>query len=312
MNRLKYEILLLIISLFFLSCETEFVPEDSDQEPEIVVEGYIEAGEDAAPPFVILTQSVSFFSEFDPEAIDGLFVHDALVEVDDGSQIHQLNEFCVNDIPEPLRPAILNLLGFDIDPEMEFPNICAYVDTTGQLMGQVGGRYDLRIEVEGKVLTASTTIPGAVPIYDLHFIQPTEFSPDTLRELRASIDDPAGQIDFYRYFTAINQSPFQAPFQSVADDAFFDGQTFEFPLAKAESRTDPPGIDEFGLFAVGDTARIKWCTLDETHYNFWLTLEFNAISQGPFSSYTIVDSNIEGGIGIWGGYAVGVYEAVVE
>ncbi|MBK8777276.1 MAG: hypothetical protein IPO25_07635 [Saprospiraceae bacterium] len=32
---------------------------------------------------------------------------------------------------------------------------------------------------------------------------------------------------------------------------------------------------------------------------FWNTLEFNKGSQGPFSSYTTINSNIIGGLGIW-------------
>ena len=310
MNKLIY--ISAIFMLLLTACETEFIPEDAELEAELVVEGHIEAGANAALPFVLLTKSVPFFSEFDPAQIDNLFVHDAKVEVSDGNQTYAFTEFCLNDIPDALKPIILDALGFDFDVDADFPNICAYIDNSGLLVGAVGGQYDLRIEVDGKLITATTTIPELVPIYDLKFIRPTEFSPDSLLELRASIDDAAGVADFYRYFTAVNSEAFQAPFQSVTDDAFFDGQTFEFPLAKAEPLVGAPGIDSFGLFTIGDTARIKWATMDEAHYRFWSTLEFNAVSQGPFSSYTIVDSNVEGGIGVWGGYAVEEYEQVVE
>jgi len=303
----------LIPFLFFLSsCETEFIPDDIPLEAEIVVEGYIEAGENATLPFVLLTKSVPFFSEFDPNEIDNLFVHDAFVEVSDGTQTFAFEEICLDDIPDALRETVLTLLGFDLDPDAELPNICAYVDTSGMLSGQFGGSYDLRIDTGEKLITATTTIPEFVPIYGFNFLKPTEFSPDSLLELRASIDDPGGVANFYRYFTAVNSEAFQAPFQSVTDDAFFDGQSFDFPLAKAESFIDPPGIDSFGLYAIGDTARIKWATMDEENYKFWSTLEFNAVSQGPFSNYTIVDTNVEGGIGIWGGYAVAEYSIIVE
>ncbi|NNE29320.1 MAG: DUF4249 domain-containing protein [Saprospiraceae bacterium] len=305
-------LLLLLLGLGLVACETEFTPDDADLDPEIVVEGFIEAGDEALPPFVLLTRSVPFFSSFDPDEFNNLFVHDAEVVVTDDLNTYSLEEFCVEDIPEPLREAVLALLGINIQPDEELPNFCAYVDTTGTLQGQIGKTYDLSIEVEGKMITASTTIPEPVPLFDIYFQKPTEFSPDSLLELRCSIDDPGGRADYYRYLTEINNEGFVAPFQSATDDAFFDGQSFEFVLSKAESRIDPPGIDTFGLFTLGDTARIKWCTIDEAHYRFWSTLEFNAVSQGPFSSYTIVDTNVEGGIGVWGGYAVRIYESIVE
>ncbi|MEL6924369.1 MAG: DUF4249 family protein [Bacteroidota bacterium] len=52
--------------------------------------------------------------------------------------------------------------------------------------------------------------------------------------------------------------------------------------------------------------------IDAAHFDFWSTLEFNAVNQGPFSAYTRIASNVEGGLGIWGGYSVSFYTVVVE
>ena len=35
-------------------------------------------------------------------------------------------------------------------------------------------------------------------------------------------------------------------------------------------------------------------------------------NQGPFASYTRLQSNIVGGLGIWGGYSVSYYKRAVE
>ena len=176
-----------------------------------------------------------------------------------------------------------------------------------------GGTYDLEIQLEdGKTLTAATTIPPHVAISNLRFVKPAEEAPDSLLELRGVINDIANRSDFYRYFTAINNNTFRAPFQSVVDDAFFDGSEFEFPLPNADFITEESNFETFGLYHVGDTARIKWANLDDRHFEFWSTLEFNAVSQGPFSSYTQVVTNIEGGLGIWGGYSQSQYQIVVK
>jgi len=60
--KIKY-ILSLVLFVGLFSCETQFIPDISEFEEEIVVEGYIEAGDRPTPPYVILTRSSPFFSE---------------------------------------------------------------------------------------------------------------------------------------------------------------------------------------------------------------------------------------------------------
>jgi len=175
--------LLLLVGLSFVACETEFIPEDADLASEIVVEGYIEAGDEALPPLILLTNTVPFFSSFDPDQIDDLFVHDALVEVNDGNSTFTLEEFCVEDIPEPLRVAVLGLLGIEVLPDEPLPNLCAYVDTTGSLQGEVGKTYNLSIEVAGQKITASTKISASVAPYNNCFLYTYSASAEEERAL---------------------------------------------------------------------------------------------------------------------------------
>jgi len=123
--------------------------------------------------------------------------------------------------------------------------------------------------------------------------------------------DPELEANFYRYFTSTNQEPFYPGFTSVFNDLLIAGQTVDFPLAKGEApfREEDAGI--FGLFRPGDEVILRWLCIDEVHYDFWDTLEFNKVNQGPFGSYTQVKSNVEGGVGIWGGYSSGFYDGVV-
>ena len=96
------------------------------------------------------------------------------------------------------------------------------------------------------------------------------------------------------------------------DDAFFDGDEFEFPLPEAEPRNTNASPTTFGLYTLGDTVTLKWTTIDEGNFNFWNTLEFNAINQGPFAAYTRIESNVTGGLGVWGGYSSHYYTLIVE
>ena len=127
------------------------------------------------------------------------------------------------------------------------------------------------------------------------------------------LDDPAGEANFYRYQVGINSSGYISPIASVLDDRLIDGQRASFPLFRPEPRgTMEFDFETFGLYRTGDTVSLKWISLDKAHFDFWNTLEFNSANQGPFSSYTLIDSNIEGGLGIWGGLSASYYELRVE
>ena len=302
----------LIMSLFigFFACEQPFTPPLPEGELELVVEGYIEGGESATPPYVLLTRSQSFFAELDAETLENLFVRDAEVLVREGSTEVQLTEFCLDELSDSQKALAAQFLGLSID-DLAI-NLCIYTDLSGQMVGEIGKTYQLEINAEGKTLSAVTIIPPNVQVDSLFFVPPPGAPNDTLAQARLLVQDPGGEANFYRYFTEVNGGGFQAPFPSVADDRLFDGQFFELPLSKAEDRDAEFDIATNGLFTRGDSVCIKWTNLDEAHFDFWNTVEFNAANQGPFSSYTRVDHNIEGGIGIWGGYSTSFYCGIAD
>ncbi len=307
----KYLILISLFGLFILtSCEEEYIPVRSGDGPKYVVEGYIEAGERPFPPYVILTRTLDFFSEIGPDEFTNSFVHDADVRVSDGSLEVTFIEVCFSELPPEIRNEVAAQFGFNGDSlQIDF---CVYVDPLNQLNPQVGKTYDLKITTNGDLLTATTTIPEHVPLENIYFAPPPGEPNDTLAALRASISDPAGVRNFYRYFGATNGSNYQTSFSSIVEDLFFDGKSFEFQLYNPATTRSDVEPDVFGLYIVGDTISIKWTTIDEAHFDFWNTLEFSNANQGPFSSYTRLQTNINGGLGIWGGYSVSYYERKVE
>lgn len=321
---MKKLILFLMPTFFFMmACEEEFMLNTEPPAIEIVVEGHIEAvGEPdlPLPPYVILTRTIPFHSLITAEEISQLFVNDAYVTISDGDTTVELVEACWEDIPEELKGVVVELLPEELDT---IPvNVCLYFDPTFSMLGEIGKTYDLVIEADGKRLTSSTTIPPHTFIDSLKFVPaPGDFG-DEYFELRGFMSDPVEYVDFYRYFTSTNGSLLSAAFNSVVDDKFFNGQSFEFPLARTDSKLntgddfdDPPDSEDFrvnGLFSQGDEVIVKWINIDEPHFRFWETLEFNIINQGPFGSYTRISSNIDGGIGIWGGQSASYYSITVE
>ncbi|MEM1215719.1 MAG: DUF4249 family protein, partial [Bacteroidota bacterium] len=285
---------LLFIGLLLLSCwscEEEFTPPVIDAADEIVVEGYIEAGDLPTPPYVLLTRSIPFFSKIGPDQLNDVFVRDAKVTVTSGDKTVELTELCLEDIPLEFRAQIGEFLGIPLDSLGI--NICAYLDLSGEMFGEIGATYDLKVVAEDKTLTATTTIPQTVELSNFTFLPPPGEPNDTLAELRCFIDDPGGVANYYRYFTGDSQTGFVRPAFSVTDDLLFDGQFFEFPLDKAEPFGASFDPITYGYYRLGNDVTIKWMMLDEAHFNFFNTLEFGRTNQGPFSSYTRIDSNIE-------------------
>jgi hypothetical protein len=303
-----YAFLLTLIG--FVACEKEFVPNLQETSDDVVVEGYIESGRNALPPYVILTKSLPFFKDL--PSFNNIFINNAEVLVSNGKDTVQLTEICWQSLPEAFKQQAALSFNLDLDSLPKDFNFCVYLDQTMRMQGEIGKTYTLNIKTkEGKRLSAVTTIPRTVKIDSAEFIKPPGINQnDTMTQLRAYTNDPIGD-DFYRYFTSINGSGYIAGRNSVANDDLFEGINTRFNLSKSEPRSSRASFDTYGLWKRGDTISIKFCTIDDPHFEFWQTLEFNANNSGPFSSYTRVKHNVKGGMGIWGGYNATYFDAIV-
>lgn len=305
MKKISYLFLLLVL---FQSCEEEFTPDLVNEPPDLVVEGYIEAGDNAAPPYILLTRSRSFFASLDSTSFADFYVHDADVTVTHNGTKYPMQELCLDDLTTEQKDLVATFLG--VNPDSIKTNICVYLDLTFQLQGEAGGEYELDITSEGKTHHAVTTIPRMVPIDSFAFRKLPDERLNDYRELHTWLTDPADQKDFWRYFTKINGGSFLSNSFSIYDDAFISGKTIEFvPPIGGEGIQDDRIFT--GLYGVGDTLVFKWTTIDKAHYDFRNTAEFSRM-QGPFSSYIRLKGNVSDALGIWGGYNVQLTEMIVE
>jgi hypothetical protein len=92
-------------------------------------------------------------------------------------------------------------------------------------------------------------------------------------------------------------------FTSVFSDETFNGKTLELSLSRGNTNLLDIGSNRF--YTVGDTIILKFCTIDKVHFDFWKNYQNTVLSSGnPFSiNNTGLQSNIDGGLGVWGGYA---------
>lgn len=285
-------VLVCIAILFiFSSCEKEVHINLKQSDPQLVVEGAIETNQ---PPYVILTNSLSYFDKIDLATLQNNFIHDAEVYVSDGSKQVRLIEYTLDS-------------GFNT-------KFYAYsIGLDSPMIGEVGKTYKLTIKYNGQTYEGTTKIPYPTPLDSVLSVPPAivnEQRPDR-RQLKIFFKDPDTLGNCIRYFTKRNREPFYPGPNSVYNDELINGTYFQTYLAVAEAPDNQKGFDSSYYAYPGDTVILKWCATDRSVYEFYNTFEYAIGSLGnPFASPTRVSSNINNkAIGIWAGYGA-IYDTV--
>lgn len=312
----QFIFLLSLVWIGLSGCETEITLDLPVPEEQIIVEGNIEVG---MPAFVTLTRSIAFYGDVDLAALENFYVRDAQITVSDGTTTVELMEICLDDIPVELQPLVAEFFGIPVDSLGAIAyNICIYTDPgllTGApvLIGEAGKTYNLSIEAEGKLLTSTTTIPTPVMLDSL-FYKPHEDpgAADSLVRVYAHLSDPPALGNYYRLFVSRNNGPYRTDFISVTDDLVFNGLSIDFTINRLLEEGEEFNSDNFGYFYRGDTVAVKLSAIDQASFDFWNTLENDSGGDGPFSSITIVKTNINGGQGVWCGYGAAISSVVIE
>ncbi len=284
-GRLKV-LLITCIYLFLSGCEKNVTVDIPDSETQFVVEGYIETGKN---PILVISRTLPFSGTINTSTVFLQTVTGARVIVDDGTVTDTLDQI---------------------------PGYGIYTST--RMIGAEKKTYHLRIEAEGKVLTASTYIPAAIALDSVWF--KVRGTLDSLGFAWGHLTDPDTLGNNYRWFAQrinkytygddlgkMKDSILIAPNGSVFEDKFINGKSFDLGYQRGStpnSNKEDDQNDERFYYKIGDTIVVKFCTLDRAHFEFWRTEETQVSNNGnPFASPAPVTSNIEGGLGIWGGYA---------
>ena len=253
----------IVVFILLVSCRKDVKLDLPNYQQKIVIEGSIETG---SPALVFVSYSVPYFGEFDFTTPEKAFVKGAVITVSDGFTTETLKE---------------------IDPTL------GYVYAGFQLIGEEGKTYTIKVSVEGKTFETSSTILNSVKLDSLYFQQ---IRGDSLGFIAQRFTEPTGSGDTYRWFAKRfgRDQFYAAPFNSVFDDKFVDGKTFDFsynrgaqPNQRAQNASDP----ERGYFKTGDTVIVKFCKIGRKEYDFWYTYYLNRSSNSnPFSSPANVKS----------------------
>lgn len=277
------KILVILVLVSMVSCQKEIEIDLPTPKNSFVVEAYIENGK---YPVVVLTRNSSYFDPVDSTTLQKLFVTEANIYISDGIQTEKLT------------------LSFSNLFSQTWP-LLYYVGDS--IIGQVGRTYSLTIDVEGQTITGQTSIP-TIHTLDSIWWKPEPVS-DSLGYIWATISDNASEKNYYRIFTMRKgrDKRFVPLYGSVYDDIYFNGKTLDFSLVRGNDaiQDDSAYSDpEFGYYTKNDTVIIRFTSIDQQHYEFWRTAEQEMTAGGnPFSNPIPIRHNVNGAVGVFGGYA---------
>lgn len=284
---IRVTVIIIFVLVWFCSCTPETDLDSLEYTPKLVVDGSIENG---GFPRVFLSYSISYFESVDSASIRDLFASTAKVTVSDGETEEILTLKRNRDFFPP------------------------YVYEATSLKGQIGKEYTLKIETKGNTYTSTTTIPAPETFNKLWF--ELAEGKDSTGFIFGEISDNPDVNNYYRTFTQrLNQDTRYIPvYLSTIGDQYFNGKTLTFSILRGPENFTDPQDDLY--FQLGDTVRIKFCTLDQAHFDFWRTVERELYVVGnPFaSSGNKIISNITGEnvLGVWGGYGVTYYQVIAK
>ena len=284
---MKYLLFIGLVGLTLLnlfSCSEENAIAYAEYSPKIVVEGWIENGTTAT---VILSLSASFNHELDTAYLLQQVIRSAKVSVSNGEQTE--------------------LLTLGVDNRYLPP----YVYYGTSIKGEVGKSYTLKIEYNGKVLSAETYIPEPVALEDYWFV-------------RDSLTEEVGHIHikfrntsdlFYQVATRVELK--ETVFTPCLYGNFSSDQFERNELVSIQINKGPilyPKVQFETYFAVWSTVHLKFRIQAKSGYDFWTSWQNEVLNaQNPiFPANTSLKSNIKGGIGIWCGYGTSNYKLEIK
>lgn len=316
-NLITYLVIFVTLILCMVSCTKEVIIDIPEAEQQYVVEGIIMTDN---IPFLFITTSQAFDTPIDPQTLNTLFVDSAMVIIREGSNEYILDQICVEDIPEDQLEEVAELIGVDVETLLSI-NYCIY--TSFDFLGEEGKTYHLRVEIGDDILQSSTKINYGVPLDSLWFELWSDS--DSLGFIYGILSDPDTAGNAYRWYSQrVNSYPndpgvpkdsrYIPPNNSVTEDSFYDGLTFEFGFDRGSefnSNAEDDNNEEQGFFKVGDTIAVRPVSIEYDVFRFYRGVEEQIQTNGsPFSLPENLESNIEGGLGIWAGFGP-VYDTII-
>lgn len=267
--------ILMLLSLLLVSCTENKIIE---AEPQIVVEGWIDAG---GYPVVMLSQILPVTEHVvTDEDIRDCIIAMGKVTISDGERS-------------------IVLTGKKSDKY--FP---PYIYTTSKMRGEEGKTYYLTAEYKDFYATAQTTIPPKAKIEKI-----ITHKENGSYSISAVINDNPEEKNYYKFFVQLvgRDNCYLSSNFAIIDDKNY---TFPCTVPIDLGRSSFNGKDtNKHIMSEKDILMIKVAQIDYAMYNFWDDYKnITELGINPFFRYSnSIRSNISGGSGYWAGYGATEY-----
>lgn len=297
----------ILFLVILASCERDFNIEIKANEPQLVVEAYIN---NAMPMYnyVVLSKSKNFYEP----GFQNIPVAGATVSITEGELLpdnkYKWDETTTTQMKEANLPQLRNtaLPGFYFDPRLATDSIHA-------LQGKPGKHYLLEIESEGKKYTAVTALLIPITIDSLssgfHFMDDDEEKDTTIEKARLTVHfkdpDTIGNTQLYFWQHWGNRNGFG--WGALGTNRYTPG-TDDLVNGQYINLTHSYG------FVLGDTVLYFMANVDRKVYNFWDSFNKARSNNGPFSTpvsllNTIAGENVTG---CFSGFSISSKEIIVK
>jgi hypothetical protein len=283
-----------ILVLFTFACTKDVDIDQPAYGQKVVVDGYIETRQ---PACIFLTMSTPYLTHYDSASIRGSFLNYAKITLtSSGGEEEVLTLYRENRFFPP------------------------FVYKSVSMRGQEGLRYDLKVEVKGHEITASTTIPSAPEIVDTRF---SEISDTTgYVDFLVKAPEQGNQYLFTRVASQLGNEELHPSLNPVSVVRSSDQtpvwqrvlRVTEFGLYLENTESD--FYDDYGRFEydLRDTVRLIVGAVDSVSYEVLHSLFVDRSNQeNPFAfNGNRIQTNINGGIGRWTGIGKGEILSVTK
>jgi len=165
----------------------------------------------------------------------------------------------------------------------------AGVYESSSLTGISGHTYNLVVNVNGQVFTATSIMPARVPLDSLYITERTFFD-ETNKYATLSYKDPLGTGNAYRYIQYVNGVKEKTIF--VRDDDLVDGRKIERTLFFFSDNDDE---QEEKKLKTGDNVRVKMLCISYPVYKYWYSLAESSTGENQSATPGNPVTNIDGG-----------------
>lgn len=260
-----------VVPLLF-SCENDLDIDVPTKATQIVIDGEIEAGRGAR---IAVTLSADYFSTIDSNSIRDFVVTRGKVTLTSSKGESEILTLTKNDAYFP-----------------------SYVYSSNQIFGEVGTHYDLKVDFQKEVATASTGIPEFVPIDSIWW---EALEVDTVGKIVVQIVNKSEAINYYRFFCKRNSKDdrFTLTNPVVISDKLYENDTVRVSFNRVLKDL------QTNSFVRDDTVVFKLCTIDKEQFDFWNGYQYEVLTaSNPFASSNVpIRSSVNNGLGVFGGYS---------